>query len=194
MARRREFDEDALLERSTSLFWEKGYTATSMSDVAAVSGVGNGSIYAAYGSKPELFLLVFERYCAGRVDMVRGAMAEGTDAQDAVASFFEAVIDDCASHQPSWGCLMLNTLAEVGRDWPEVVEVAQRAIAEMERLVDARLALEGVAGDGRALLAAEIVLVSQGLIQFSRIEQEPQRLRDIASSALEHLTPALRAA
>lgn len=194
MARRREFDEDALLERSTSLFWEKGYTATSMSDVAAVSGVGNGSIYAAYGSKPELFLLVFERYCAGRVDMVRRAMAEGADAEEAVASFFEAVIDDCASHQPSWGCLMLNTLAEVGRDWPEVVEVAQRAIAEMERLVDARLALEGVAGDGRALLAAEIVLVSQGLIQFSRIEQEPQRLRDIASSALEHLTPALRAA
>ncbi|MEN0084055.1 MAG: TetR/AcrR family transcriptional regulator [Leifsonia sp.] len=194
MARRREFDEDALLERSTSLFWEKGYTATSMSDVAAVSGVGNGSIYAAYGSKPELFLLVFERYCAGRVDMVRRAMAEGAAAQEAVASFFEAVIDDCASHQPSWGCLMLNTLAEVGRDWPEVVEVAQKAIAEMERLVDARLALEGVAGDGRALLAAEIVLVSQGLIQFSRIEQEPQRLRDIASSALEHLTPALRAA
>lgn len=194
MARRREFDEDALLERSTSLFWEKGYTATSMSDVAAASGVGNGSIYAAYGSKPELFLLVFERYCAGRVDMVRRAMADGTDAEEAVTAFFEAVIADCASHRPSWGCLMLNTLAEVGRGWPEVSEIVGRSIAEMEGLVDARIADEGVAAEARALLAAEIVLVSQGIIQFSRIEQDPKRLREIASSALEHLSPALRAA
>lgn len=194
MARRREFDEDALLERSTSLFWEKGYSATSMSDVAAASGVGNGSIYAAYGSKPELFLVVFERYCRGRVEVVRRAMAEGVDAQDAVRRLFDAVIADCAAHQPSWGCLMLNTLAEEGHRWPDVVALAGRAIREMEALVGERLASEEVPAEGRPLLAAEIVLVSQGLIQFSRVEHDTDRLRSIAGSSVAHLTPALRAA
>jgi AcrR family transcriptional regulator len=194
MARRREFDEDTLLDRSTSLFWKNGYGATSMSDVAASSGVGNGSIYAAYGSKPELFLLVFDRYCHARVDIVRHAMGEGGDAGAAVGSLLEAVIEDCAEHTPSWGCLMLNTVAEVGRQWPEVVAIARRAIGEMESVVDERLAREGIPEAGRALIAAEIILVSQGIIQFSRVEGDTDRLRGIASSWVGRLAPALKSA
>ncbi|GAA2063869.1 TetR/AcrR family transcriptional regulator [Leifsonia soli] len=194
MARRREFDEDAFLARSTAVFWRKGYTATSMSDLAEAAGVGNGSIYAAYGSKPELFLLLFERYCDGRVDLVRRAMAEGSTAEEAVGRFFRAVVEDCAAHQPSWGCLMLNSLAELGRDWPEVAAACARTIAAMEAIVEERLAWEGVPEAGRATLAAEIVLVSQGLIQFSRVDGAPERLESIAESSLAHLSPALQAA
>lgn len=194
MARRREFDEDAFLARSTAVFWQKGYTATAMSDLAEAAGVGNGSIYAAYGSKPELFLLLFERYCESRVDIVRHAMAEGGTAEEAVRLFFRAVVADCAAHRPSWGCLMLNSLAELGRDWPEVAAVCARAIAAMEQLVDERLARDGIPESDRATLAAEIVLVSQGLIQFSRVEDDPERLASIADSSLAHLAPALQAA
>jgi TetR/AcrR family transcriptional repressor of nem operon len=34
MARFREFDEDAVLEAATQLFWKNGYEATSMRDLA----------------------------------------------------------------------------------------------------------------------------------------------------------------
>ena len=194
MARRREFDEDTTLELIASLFWERGYAATSMSEITARTGVGNGSIYAAYGSKPALFLRVFERYCRARVQVVSEAMECGADATEAVAALFDVVIEDCGSHRPSWGCLMLNTVAEVGRDWPDVVDTSSRTIREMETVVERRLTRQGLSEPDRRVVAREIVLVSQGLIQRSRVEQEPERLREIAASSLAHLAPSLQPA
>lgn len=191
MPRNREFDEAALLDKSVALFWEQGYGATSMADVASTSGVANGSLYSAYRSKSELFLVVFARYCAERVDIVRQSMSDGDTSVEAVRGFFRAVIADCALHQPSWGCLMLNTLAEFGRSWPDVVEVSRHATEEMESLVAARLQRDGVRGSDLSTVAAEVILVSQGLIQRSRVVPDVDALRNIADSAVMHLTPAL---
>ena len=68
MARPRQYDEQVLLERAQDEFWVNGYDRTSIDDLAAATGVGNGSLYAAYGSKLGLFLAVFQRYCDGRTD------------------------------------------------------------------------------------------------------------------------------
>ena len=96
MTRPREFDRSALLDSATDLFWARGFEGTSISDIAAVSGVGNGSLYAAFGSKLGLFMEVFERYCAGRVDVVRGVMTTPTgNARSTVERFFQVIMDDC---------------------------------------------------------------------------------------------------
>lgn len=45
-----------------TLFWEKGFHATSLKHLEAALGMKPGSIYAAFGSKEGLFLLALERY------------------------------------------------------------------------------------------------------------------------------------
>ena len=47
----RQFDEDALLEAALRAFWQNGFVATSMIDVAEATGVQRGSLYNAYGDK-----------------------------------------------------------------------------------------------------------------------------------------------
>ncbi|WP_378143983.1 TetR/AcrR family transcriptional regulator [Cnuibacter sp. UC19_7] len=196
MARRREFDEDALLEACIPLFWEKGFQATSMTDVAETTGVGNGSIYAAYGSKAGLFLVVLERYCATRVDLVREAMRGEGPLVDAVRDLFESVVDDCAQHRPSWGCLMLTSMAELGRQWPEVAELTLKTIREMQDVVGERLrrASPHDSASSRRDLAATVVLASQAILQASLLEPEPTRLRRFALASVERLAPRLAAA
>ncbi|MCZ7153843.1 TetR/AcrR family transcriptional regulator, partial [Salmonella enterica] len=56
MAGVRQFDEGLALDKALALFWQKGYAATSMQELAAATGVQRGSLYNAYGDKETLFL------------------------------------------------------------------------------------------------------------------------------------------
>ena len=50
MARAAPYDRDATLDAAMSLFWERGYHATSLKDLEAALSMKPGSIYAAFKS------------------------------------------------------------------------------------------------------------------------------------------------
>lgn len=190
MPRPRSFDEQTLLDSAQEVFWTRGYDRTSIEDVARASGVGNGSIYAAYGNKLGLFLAVFARYCTGRVELVDNVISSHTGSfESAVANYLEEIVGDCTSHSDLRGCLMLNSLAELGSRFPEVVSIGRESTSAMERIVSRRVSQAVTAGEMTLsdteveALGAHIVLVSQGLIQLSRLDTPATRLRSIAATS-----------
>ena len=194
MARTREFDEELLLDGALELFWSRGYDDVSIEQITAATGVGNGSIYAAYGTKLGLFLTVFERYCDQRARFVDDVLtsADGSEA-DAVRAYFEAVIADCAAQPGRRGCLMINSIAQLGHRVPEVMTITTRSTKRMEASVVARLGRRpgGACAEldkaGTSLLASHIVLVSQGFIQLSRLGASRERLRKLADLSCSSL-------
>src|SRR5919106_1320568 len=60
--RPRSFDKDAALGRAMEVFWVKGYEGSSMSDLTAAMGIASPSLYAAFGSKEELFRQALKHY------------------------------------------------------------------------------------------------------------------------------------
>ena len=62
MARPREFDEAKALEKAIKCFWERGYKATSMRELATKMGISAPSLYNTYGDKHALFAQALERY------------------------------------------------------------------------------------------------------------------------------------
>ena len=196
MTRPRQFDEELLLESAQDRFWASGYDRTSIDDISRASGVGNGSIYAAYGSKLALFLVVFRRYCAQRVALVESVIdAHDSGFESAVANYLEQIILDCGSHPDHRGCLMLNSLSDLALRFPEVVEVGRESMTAMERIVTARVLRAVEAGEldltprEAEALGAHIVLVSQGLIQMDRIGVDGAHLREIASASTRLSSP-----
>ncbi|MFE7745692.1 TetR/AcrR family transcriptional regulator [Nocardia sp. NPDC057455] len=186
MGRPRQFDESNLLDAATELFWSKGFDSTSVEDVSLATGVGNGSIYSAYGSKQGLFLAAFERYCGRRARLVREAIGSaGGSARAAVRALYQAIIEDCAEQPDRRGCLMINSIAQLATRIPEVATIGGRTTTEMEQGVADRLrpAMRAAGDDDEATLSAvsaNVVVVAQGLIQLSRLGTSSQRLREIA--------------
>jgi AcrR family transcriptional regulator len=184
MARTRQFDEDALTSAALGFFWTNGYESTSIETISTATGVGNGSIYAAYGSKRGLFERVLADYCATRVHIVSDAMAAGETVEQSVRRFFEVIVADCATQPGRRGCLMLNTISEWGDRDAAILELCQRTTRQMEAAVVARM----LAGDSPVapadveILAAQIILVSQGIIALSRLKAPRERMVAIADA------------
>ncbi|WP_433654227.1 TetR/AcrR family transcriptional regulator [Nocardia sp. CA-128927] len=194
MGRPRQFDESGLLDAATELFWSHGFDDTSVEDISRATGVGNGSVYAAYGNKQGLFLAAFERYCERRARFVREVVVSAPgSARAAVRTLFQAIIDDCAAQPNRRGCLMINSIAQLGARMPEVVSISTRTTEAMEQGVTERLypaARLGVGEIDEAALSAHsanIVVVAQGLIQLSRLGIGRPRLGEIADISSQAL-------
>jgi AcrR family transcriptional regulator len=78
MGRPRSFDTATVLEAIEQQFRATGYAGTSLDYVAAATGLGRGSIYAAFGDKHELFMRSLSEYCERNEASVAAAL-DGPD-------------------------------------------------------------------------------------------------------------------
>jgi AcrR family transcriptional regulator len=99
MVRPREFDRDEVLERAMSVFWSKGFAATSTSDLVEAMQIGRQSMYDSFGDKRALYLEALAQYQQqsvtahiGRLRSGKTALA-GIEAMDAPQS----VLANCAT-------------------------------------------------------------------------------------------------
>ncbi|MFF2554915.1 TetR/AcrR family transcriptional regulator [Nocardia sp. NPDC058058] len=193
MGRPRRFDESALLDAAIEQFWSKGFDNTSVEDISAIAGIGNGSIYAAYGNKRGLFLAAFDRYCDRRAAFIRDTVltAPGS-ARAAMRTLLHAVIADCAAQPGRRGCLMINGVAALAGRVPEVADTAAKTTAAMEHSVAERLRRTATDHDDATIeaLSAHVILVAQGLILSSRHGADVDQLHGIAEISLATLPPA----
>src|ERR1700728_2699760 len=82
--RPREFDRGQALERAMRLFWSRGYDAISMADLRAELGITQASLYAAFGSKEQLFRDAVDLYRQTAGFSTTDALAKGVIAREAI--------------------------------------------------------------------------------------------------------------
>ena len=128
MARVKEFDEDKFLDIVMKLFWKQGYEATSMKDIVEKTGLLKGSIYGAYGSKKDLFMLALERY--GKQRSKRYYVEGG--ALEYLKTFFEGLVADFEKPRGKKGCLVMNSCIEFGRPDSEQSKAANMWLQKTE--------------------------------------------------------------
>jgi AcrR family transcriptional regulator len=195
MARPRQFDEDKVLCAVRDQFWDAGYAATSLQDLMRVSGLGKGSLYAAFGDKHELFLRVLRRYVASLDHAVRGAIDAPPRAIDALRSYVMMPVGDSAGQAARRGCLLANSTTELASADPDVAAEARRAYEGITAVLTEAVRRAQAEGDvsvsvdpislARALLAAQ-----QGLTFMGRTGTDVETLAATARSLATQLLPA----
>ncbi|MGO4272706.1 TetR/AcrR family transcriptional regulator, partial [Paenibacillus sp. TAF58] len=113
MARIREFDEQKALDAAMHVFWEKGFEATSLSDLTSKMGIQRPSIYSAFGDKKELFEAALRKYTQFHASNVRARLQKKSSIKEAFRSYFGSVVAEGYEEGPNRGCFCLNTMVEL---------------------------------------------------------------------------------
>src|SRR5690242_5092944 len=132
--RARAFDADEALDRALEVFWRQGYEGTALSDLTAAMGINRPSLYAAFGSKEQLFSRVLDRYLAGPGAFAALALDAPT-AREVVEGLAYGAVDLTTGPHTPRGCLNVNTVQGCG---PEA-EPARRDAAARRRSSDIAL-------------------------------------------------------
>lgn len=122
--RPRAFDRDAAVAAATRLFWERGYEATSISDLTEAMGIRSGSLYAAFGDKPALFREALAAYGASPYGaFVARAFAEEETAHGAIARMLREAARIFPDPSHPAGCMTINAATNVSPPNSEVQDL-----------------------------------------------------------------------
>jgi AcrR family transcriptional regulator len=149
------------------LFWQKGYDASSLSDLTKAMGINPPSLYAAFGDKAGLFRAALDRYQQlEATTYVNDALAQPT-----ARAFVERLLRGAADNQTNRrhpGCLMVEA-ALLGRSSDSAIQrEIRRRRAGGQALIQERLMRAQREGDlsstaNPRALARFVVAVIRGM-------------------------------
>ncbi len=125
MARPREFDRDAALEKAIGMFWSKGFAATSTDDLLKVMGIGRQSLYNAFGDKRQLYLEALRTYQRQSTSGHIARLTAPASPLDGVRDLLVGLTPEDAALR-SLGCMGVGSVCEFGATDPELVGMRQK--------------------------------------------------------------------
>ena len=178
LGRPREFDRERALEAAMMVFWRKGFLGSSMNDLCDAMGIRSPSLYAAFGSKEQLYVEAVELYNAAARTLIWNRIDDGPTVRAGMKKVLYAAADVLtggAGAPP--GCLV--TLA-AGEDAPGAVPEIARA-GRLQGMTVLREGLERAVAAGELPRSADLDRLSRfyvGVVQGIAIQA-----RDGASRA-----------
>jgi len=178
----KQFDRSETLDKAMHLFWEQGYADTGMAVLLERMEIGRQSLYDTYGSKRELFLESIDHYFKTRI----GTLQTELSAPGSPLANFRRVIGMVEQHCCSGnglGCMVVNTMAEVGTLDEDLSAVLHHKLKAMETMF--RKVLESAKGAGEIeadaetlALARSTVSLALGVLLMGRSGAAPAMIRD----------------
>jgi AcrR family transcriptional regulator len=187
VGRPREFDTVEVLEKVMELFWEHGFDGVSISDLTDATGINRRSLYAAFGTKQELFRLAVQRYMAGPAEYIVEALKEPTAWEVAVAMVHGAADANAKEGRPR-GCLLVAGALVAGEDAEAVREdLAQQrkdSVTALARRFNEAQAVGELPGVDTLALSRWITAICQGISIQARSGATRADLHAVADLAL----------
>jgi len=191
MGRPREFDVDEAVDAALAVFWAKGFEGTTIADLTEAMHLKRGSIYAAYGSKAELFAKVLQRY----VDTVFCYGAEAVKQPTArlvVAGWLHGAARATTGETTPHGCLLVQGALTTGDDGDTVRELLAACRSAGETLLTQRFERAVDEGDlspgtDPAVAARYVNALAQGIAVEASTGASREQLENLAELALRRL-------
>jgi TetR/AcrR family transcriptional repressor of nem operon len=189
VARPRNFDQDFVLGRAVDVFWSKGYSGTSVSDLTKEMGLSKSSLYDSFGSKHDLFLTAMDYYRNNVTARIRSIVDLKAPPKQIIASVVGRSIDRILAPSGKRGCFMNNCASEVAPVDPDAAERSAAGFAVMEdtfcHLIERGQKQGSISGAKTARALARFMTATiNGIMVVGKANPDRAYLTDIADTAL----------
>jgi len=191
LARQKEFDETEVLDAATELFWRQGYKATSVRDLTTHTGLGEGSLYNAFGGKKGLFQAALKRY-RGRLSRWLRRIDDFDSPRAGLEWFIGGIAKGLCGQADLRGCLITNTTIELAPHDAEIQQELRSIYSEVENALCRTIKRAQNHGEvslhrPARKLARFLTLNLEGLRVLAKSKPGPRALRDMANMSLSIL-------
>ena len=190
MARQKEFDRVDTLNKALEVFWQKGYAATSTSDLLEAMQIGRQSLYDTFGDKRTLYLEALARYNEDSVtDLLRHL--KGDTPLAAIDNMLQAFASR-PRRDNAKGCMGVNAISEFGTSDEDVNALRDASGKRLNRAVEEQLRAAAASGEipadtDIAQAVAYVAATLSGMKISAKAGAGIATLRAIASFAVQGL-------
>jgi AcrR family transcriptional regulator len=195
MARPRKFDEAEVVQAARDQFWLHGFNGTSLDDLTDVTGLGRGSLYAAFTDKRTLFLRALDDYATALANQVFTDLRDPErKGRDRVVDHIRSITKLLTADTKGRGCLMAKTAAEMGATDKEVARRVRKWLDTYQRdLADAIRAAQRDGDIAPAPDADELALLILALLRGAEALRKggmpPRAIVAVTDQAIALLAP-----
>ncbi|KQT24974.1 MULTISPECIES: TetR/AcrR family transcriptional regulator [unclassified Bradyrhizobium] len=119
--RPRSYEPDTALGKALDLFRKQGFTATSLDDLSAATGMNRPSLYGAFGDKRELYIKSYQRYRDEAGAAIGAIFREEMPLRQRLERIYAAALDIYLSGDTGpRGCFTVVTAASEAVGDPEI--------------------------------------------------------------------------
>ncbi|WP_024544807.1 TetR/AcrR family transcriptional regulator [Picosynechococcus sp. NKBG15041c] len=133
VGRKLAFNRNAALEKAMELFWEKGYSATSLTELLDYMGIQRQSLYNTFGNKHDLFLEAIAYYGKVAVRQLEERLNYSASPLDNVRNLFYQTAEN-AKILGCRGCFVVNAMIELAPHDPQVAALVEQIAQKVERI------------------------------------------------------------
>lgn len=134
MARKKQYNEEEVIEKATGLFWRNGYEATTVRMLEKEMGINQFSIYSSFGNKQGVFLESINAY-KKRIYGITDKLAKSNNGKAGIKQYFYDFLEFARDEDMNKGCLVTNTVNEIRDDTdPVIMEELMKFANEIKQL------------------------------------------------------------
>ena len=184
---------ERIVETAATVFSERGFFGSSMTDLLAATGLQKGGLYNHFASKEQLALAAFD-WAVGSVERrYERALAGVPGAVDrllAIVGVIRGLVEDKAL---PGGCPILTTAIEADDTMPALRDRARDAMTRWQRLIGSTVKAGVAAGELRPdadpyTVATLVTATLEGAVFLCKLYDDPVHMR----RAVDHVEAYVR--
>jgi TetR/AcrR family transcriptional repressor of nem operon len=192
MGRKLHFSRDEALQVAMNNFWAKGYSDTSMRDLAKQLNLHLGSLYNAFGDKEAIFEAALKVNHEQEVLPKFKALAISPEPLKAISDLVTSVMEECIGASPAPGCFLVNSLSEIACINDNISKAMQSYIAEIEDAVTCSIEKAQLSGQINSIYDARkyaqfVIAMMLSMRAMAKLKLQDSFLRDVRDVTISAL-------
>lgn len=187
MARKKQYNEDEVIEKAMHLFWRNGYENTSTRMLEKAMGINQFSMYASFGSKQGVFLESIKCYKT-KSNEIFTKLKASQNGIEAIKDFFYDSIQIANKIGNEKGCLITNTYYEFSQYEDQLIKNQMvEFFANLKELFIEKLSMDTSKTEAIILKQANYLLLAKhGLAAAARVNT-PQEIEDYIEMTFKNI-------